>query len=420
MLKRPTSKISAAAFPDHSTNLLLVKQSNLSLLFTLIQKYERISRAQLAEMTQLSPTTVSTLTDELLSKRLIRETGAGVSETRGRKPIMLEIRPDGGYVAAAEWMNDRFSLFLYDLQGNEVGGGESIIKDYTQIADLLSRRLDELVAEYGLSAAKLVGLCIGIPGLIDFEHQRVIQSTVLAIERDNNFYEQLQVRYGAMPIMLGNQSSFYAYAEQAYGAAKAYKDMIFIDSNVGIGAGFLLDGKIFTGSRGLGGEIGHMTIDRHGPRCKCGNRGCLELMAGLPAILNKLQFAILSGRATSLQPQLETNPIPAIRSAFEQGDLLVVEVLDEMARDLAFGITNVVHLINPEAVMIGGRITQLGDAFLRLLQDAVAEKLPHIPPDKLAVRYSELQEDAVTRGASRYLLDQIGSNLSVLHHVWSE
>jgi len=396
---------------NQTANLQLVKETNITLIFNLIYKHGPISRAELAQKTKLSPTTVSSLVEELLDGSMIIETGAGETTTSGRKPIMLEINPDGGYILSFEMLKDALLCEMYDLKCNDICSYKEKVDDYSIIGKIIIHETEKLLKQNNISEEKLLGICIALPGLIDIENKRVTSSTVIPIDENNDFFSEIKQKFSNIPLFVENQSYLCAYAEKEFGIDEDIENLVFIDINVGIGAGIIIGGNVFKGSFGLAGEIGHITIDMNGPRCKCGNRGCLETMASVPAIIQKIIFAIMSGRDTLVKKVIDNDynriNIGTIKYAIENNDELVMEIMDETAMKLAFGINNVINLYNPQVIVIGGEIAYAGSFFLGKLKDHLhsIELKPNI--DKVKLKYSSLEKNAATLGGARYVLDNI-------------
>lgn len=388
-----------------AANLQLVKMSNLSLVFGLIHQHEKISRAELAHITGLSPTTVSALVDELIIDAMILEVGIGETTVSGRKPIMLEINPSGGYVFGIELTAEGFSVALFNLKGNCVEEITQNIEDYDMLCNILLDVIESTTQAYFEDDKKLLGICIGVPGVIDKAAERVISSTVIPISGCNDFFNAVRRRYPYIPVKMGNESCFCAYSEKV-ALERDVHSLIYIDIDVGIGAGIILDDKIFTGAFGNAGELGHVSIDYNGPQCKCGNRGCLETLANVPVIKEQIQSRLEIG---SYESKLtgENLSLSLIKQALEAGDKLAQEVVSEICMRLAVGINNMINMMNPEAIILGGKITELGDEFLRILRKKI-EKVSFAPNiKKLIIAYSAVSGNAVTRGGARYLLDGI-------------
>jgi predicted NBD/HSP70 family sugar kinase len=394
-----------------SKNQQLIKETNFTYVFNMIYKYRSISRAQLAKITHLSPTTVSSQVDELLQKKLVIETGISKMRTSGRKPIMLNINENGYYVVSIEMKEEGFDCCLYNLLCKKVDERRHGVKDFLYIYDELLGAVTEILKESHIPEDKLIGITIGVPGLIDYENQHIISSTVVPIEGNNDFFEKLQSRFHAIPVFMENESNLCAYAEKAFGNDGNIRNLFYIDVGKGIGGGIILDGNMYRGSFGLAGEIGHISIDFNGPRCKCGNKGCLEIMANIPSIIQKVIFEIMSGRETTIK-EVSKNDLNKINTdvisyAAEMGDKLALEVIKENAGKLAFGINNVINLFNPQTIVIGGEVTKYGLSFLEEVKRQLheIELKPNIP--KINVRYSKLKENACTLGGACYMLDTI-------------
>ena len=377
------------------SNLQTMKQANLSLLFGLIHRHGTVSRAELANITGLSPTTVSSLVDEMLDRGLLLQTGAGPSETSGRKPIMLEVNPRGGLVAGIELMDGGFSLELFDFLGNSILFQSVHARDYSNIGDAIIQNLDKVLEKLKVSQEKIAALCIGVPGIIDTAAGRVIQSTVIPIDPENNFFDRLQDHYASSSVVMGNESHFCAYFEKS-GMEQDVKSLIFIDIDIGIGAGIILNNQIFEGAFGNSGEFGHISIDMNGPVCKCGKRGCMETLASIPAIVRRASDAV--GRELSFDE---------LRALYQKKDGVILTVLEDAANKLAYGINNVINMLNPEAVIIGGKITALGEDFLELVRARLYAISLAPGVNRIILKYSQTVGNPVTKGCARFMLDRI-------------
>ncbi|HHV97714.1 MAG TPA: ROK family transcriptional regulator [Clostridiaceae bacterium] len=408
-----------------AANQQLIKKTNLTLIFNLINKYGSISRAELAHVTGLSPTTVSSLAEELIRHDIIFETGEGNTTTSGRKPIMLEVNPNGGYISSIEINEKGYVFSLYNLKCNLVIEKKIEITEYNKIGFLIIRTIEETLLELKIPEEKLFGICLGVPGLIDIVNNRITTSTIVPIDENNDFYEHIKNRFDGITIFLGNESWFSAYAEKEFGTDVNVNNLVFIDINTGVGAGIIVDGKIFTGSQGLAGEIGHMTIDMNGPLCKCGNRGCLETMISIPAIAESIISKTGYESSSKSSPYISitddctksSSQIDFIQKAYYGNNSIAREVVDLAAKRLAFGITNIVNFINPEIVVIGGEITKLGEEFLEKIKYYMKDIQLKPNRGKVELKYSTLKGNTVTLGGAKYILDNI-LNPGILLHTY--
>ncbi|NMB95188.1 MAG: ROK family protein [Clostridiaceae bacterium] len=396
-----------------AANQQLVKETNLALIFNLISKYGPVSRAELAHITGLSPTTVSSLAEELINNDIIIETGEGTTTTSGRKPIMLEVNPNGAYIFSIEINERGYICSLYNLKCNEVIEKKVNIIEYDEIGSSIIRTMEETLHDLNIPEEKLYGICLGVPGLIDLDNNRVTTSTIVPIDESNDFYTCIKERFEGVLVFLGNVSWFSAYAEKEFGTDISINNLVFIDINTGVGSGIIINGKIFKGSLGLAGEVGHMSVDMNGPLCKCGNRGCLETMVSIPAIAqsiaSKASYELSSVLGKNISGGLTKNSslIDIIQEAYYNNNLIVREIVDITAKRLAFGITNIVNFINPEFIVIGGEITKLGTLFLEKIKFYMKDIQLKPNKGKIELKYSTLKGNTVTLGGAKYILDNI-------------
>ncbi len=393
-------------------NQQLIKEVNKELVFSHINCCGQISRAEIAKRTGLSPTTVSSLVDELIRSGFVIETGtkSNSSGGSGRKPIMLEIDPKGGYVLSVEITENGFKCCLYDLTCREVMSGRSVLGDFTLLGRELADAMESICGKVPGSRDKLIGIIAGVPALIDTDSGRIISSTVIPVNPDSDFADNIREIYPDIPVIVENESFLCAYAEKEYGSGKLAKDLVFIDIGTGIGAGIIIDGRIYTGAYGLAGEIGHMTVDVNGVKCKCGSRGCFEVTASVNAMIQKVIYGLMSGRETLVRNYIKNDinklDIDAISHAAARNDRFILEIADEMARLVAYGINNIINIFNPQVVVIGGEMTKLGDVMLDRIREE-AGKIGIAPNrNRTEIVFSVLSDKAATLGGARYILDR--------------
>jgi predicted NBD/HSP70 family sugar kinase len=168
------------------------------------------------------------------------------------------------------------------------------------------------------------------------------------------------------PVSLNNDAELGALGEWAYGSGRGERFLVYIKVGTGVGSGLLLDGRIYTGVTGCAGEIGHITLRDNGPRCACGNHGCLEALAGGWAIARNGQQAVKSGRRTHLATVDPVESITALHvaEAARSGDLISQQIMAEAGDYLGSAIASIVNLINPRLVVVGGGVAQMGDLLL--------------------------------------------------------
>jgi len=219
--------------------------------------------------------------------------------------------------------------------------------------------------------------------------------------RDVPVRELLEPRVGC-PVYLLNDVRAATLGELTFGHGRGAGTMAFFAVGTGIGGGVAIDGRLRLGPLGAAGELGHQTILPNGPRCGCGNRGCLETLAAGPAIAAEGVRLMLSGLAPKLYALVDGDPgrvtTGEMAAAAESGDANVAEAIVRAAEYLGIGVANVVVVIHPDLVVLGGGVAQIGDLLLNTVRRVVRERVGMFPTDGVRVVGSALGENAGTLG----------------------
>jgi predicted NBD/HSP70 family sugar kinase len=381
----------------------IVKETNSKQIFDLIFENEGISRIEISKITGLSRATVSMLVDDLVEVGLINVLGEGDSNSSGRKPIMLEINKDRFQIITLSMNKETLRYSLRDLKGGEIdaflqsvvykkGCGKKIWKD-------IKNKSPHLDTE------KLLAVCVAIPARID-NSEKIINLSILDIQKNCDLLTELKEMRPALPLIVGNQSSAYAYAEYKYVYNSKIDTMIYFAISEGIGAGILMNGRVFTG------EIGHMTIDPEGPFCTCGKRGCVESLVSKAVLLREFEKILRKNKDSRLYKLCDGDGANIhyknIRIALEGKDRETVDVADRLAGKIAYCISNVICMFSPEEIAVGGGIEELGQTFL----DMIISKI-EIPGSNginsvknMHIGYSRAGPNSESKGLFRYFLDK--------------
>lgn len=383
----------------------IIKETNFKRVFSLIEKNDGISRAEIASLTGLSPTTVSSLAEEMVSMSLIFEAGPGELPTSGRKPILLKVNPKGACIVAVDLQPGGFNLGCFDLTCHPIH--EIYIKkeDFKDLGVAISKETENLVKKCGYKKEELLGICIGAPGIIDRKMHRIVSSTILPIDKSIDFYTEITKSFPGIEIDLMNESSLSAYTEIEFNAElKGIQNLLFIDVHDGIGAGIIINGKIYEGADSLAGEFGHISIDVNGPLCKCGSRGCLEVMANIPALVKDVETA--HGKILVDDSSVGYDKRFSIIADGYTNEGRFLDEVNSIANYLAYGINSAVNLMNPGAVVIGGRITDMGLGFLEKIKK-VTRKISLYKKREIKILLSQYNGNPVTAGGARHIFNKI-------------
>jgi glucokinase len=182
----------------------------------------------------------------------------------------------------------------------------------------------------------------------------------------------------SLPVVVGNDANSAALAEQRFGAGQGIADLIYITVSTGIGGGIIVDNRLLLGALGFAAEVGHQTLEAHGPRCNCGNVGCLEALAAGPAIARCAKEFIKTGIGTSIADlvggDLDRVTAKVVNQAAQAGDPIAIELFRQAGFYIGVGIVNLLHLFNPSLIIIGGSVTKAGDLLFEPIRATVRER----------------------------------------------
>lgn len=379
------------------------RDHNTRLVFRAIYDDGAISRAELARRTKLTRTTVSTVVGELIERGLIEETGAG-QFSGGRLPIMLRVADDARVVLALRMDTASIAGATIGLRG-QIHQRVSVPVPDHQVETLvaaLSQAIDALMAR---EQRPILGIGLGMPGVVDTTRGLIRRAVNFGL-RDLPLRRILQARY-TCPVYLGNEVHLATLAEYAFGAGAPGGNLIAINAGVGIGAGIVLRGDLFHGDSFSAGEIGHVVVAEDGPLCKCGNYGCLEAIAGIPAILGAVRELALADRGAYLHHRAAAPggiDLADVGEALAAGDPGTIAVITRVGDLLGVAVANAVGLLNIERVVVTGPLAALGQPLRRAIADSFTRRVLSSMADGTHIEILPENADAVLLGASALLL----------------
>jgi len=281
-------------------------------------------------------------------------------------------------------------------------GAEAVVQRMAEAADQVRR--DANVAWNGVGA---VG--IGSPGVLDLKGGTVLISPNLVCLQGTNLRGAVERSLGVegLPVVLENDANAAAYGEKWAGAGSDVNTLIMFTLGTGIGGGIILDGRIWHGTHGFAGELGHMSIVADGAPCGCGNRGCVEAYASASAMVRRLREAIEAGAESSLGKRLDSGePVEGkhVYEAAVAGDAAAQGIIEETGRFLGVAATNVIHIFNPELVLFAGGMTGAGDMLLNPIREEAEARTFEAAFQRARVAFAELGNDAGLIGAAGWAL----------------
>jgi glucokinase len=288
--------------------------------------------------------------------------------------------------------------FLKGACVNPAGKVESRLHEKVEkdTLEALLAQLDRAVRSLaGPSGARAVG--VGIPGIVEQSTARVFVAPNVPSLNGYALGEDFAKRVG-MPVFADNDANAAALAEAWLGAGRGSDRQMFVSLGTGIGAGIILDGRIWAGASGYAGEIGHIQVDPNGLKCGCGSRGCVETIAGIPGWVRRAQAALAHETSALTGQDLEPKTIVA---AAEAGDAVAIRVVDEAAEALGVGIGAALNLLNLDRVVLGGGVAAAGEFLIGRIREAVRRRTFAQVFSDCTFKPAELSGDAGVIGAAR-------------------
>jgi len=308
----------------------------------------------------------------------------------GRRASQVTLNPDAGIVAGVDFGNRHMRVAVADL-AHEVLAEERVVLPQGHLAADGVRRcavmVKELVARAGRSVDQLLGMAVGLPGPIVAGAGRLGSATILPGWADVDVAAAFEATLH-VPVAVDNDANLGALAESLWGRGRGLRDFAYLKISTGIGAGLVLNGRLYRGSQGTAGEIGHTTIDEDGPVCRCGNRGCLETFAAAPALLDLLRGSY--GAEFTLEDLLRLSA---------GGDIGCRRVIADAGRHIGVAVANLCNLISPRLVIVGGELASAGDLLLNAIRESMARRAVAITAQRTEVVTGALAERTAVLGA---------------------
>jgi len=281
-------------------------------------------------------------------------------------------------------------------------GPQSVIKRVLSM-------IDHLLSLRNLDPSQLDSISIAAAGAIDIEKGLVTLSPNLPGWRDIPLRDMVGEKYGVNTFLI-NDASAAALGEHYFGAGKGINNLVMLTVGTGIGGGIIINGKLYSGPSGSAGEIGHMTIDVNGPKCSCGNIGCLERLVSGTAVAEEAIRRLSQGEKSSLAEfgggKIKSITAEKVSLAAQNGDSLALEVISKAATYLGIGLVNLVNIFNPEMIIIGGGLAKVGDLLLEPARRVVRERAFQLSTRLVRIVPDQLGDDAAVLGAAIFARQQ--------------
>ena len=385
-------------------NLNDVQEINRGLVIWLLRRTRTCSRAELSKISGLKQATITNIINDFIDWGIVRETGI-IEGCKGRRSIGVSLDTDNHRVMGIRLTRNCFAVGLFDLFGSQ----EEIVLeriDITEGAPVVLQRIVAVVQSVLKKSRKrlVLGVGVAIPG------PYVRSEGKMSLMTEHSGWENVAIDKEIasaidMPVYLEHDAKAGALAEWWLSAQSfEHETMVYVAAGQGIGAGIIIDGQLIRGALGLAGEIGHMSIAFDGPRCACGNCGCLEHYCSAIALVRYAEEAIGDHPDSALA--IDRSFVSIVRAA-NDGDEFALSIVEKAGWYLGFGLVSLVNAYNPHVIVIGDELSQLGAPFLKVIRSTVES---HVLPSvyhSLRIELSSFQIDPVLVGVSTLAVEQV-------------
>lgn len=389
-----------------------IRQRNKLKVLRFVIEKEETTMPEIGKALGISRPTVSTLVDELIKDNYIKILGIGHSTDQGgKRPQLLSFYPRGRGIISVHVGVQLIDVALIDLQANVLFRIREKTKPYDgkdKIVGFIKESISELFKKANTENIPVLGIGVGCLGLVETSTGKIINSVHFQEMNGLNLGELLSERF-CTPVVIDNECHNLALAEKLFGAGKKNRTFISLVTDVGIGAGIIINNQIYRGIDNSFGEIGHTIVNFEGPSCHCGNNGCWELYASSNALLNR---AFQEYEHTTALKSIVSNPghieVCDIVKALELGDEVVRSfAIKELGKYIGLGISNTVNTFNPELVIIHGEMTELGHELKSEIEKWVKEKALPTPAGRVRIIFSDLGANANIIGGGALVISEL-------------
>nr|WP_263324597.1 ROK family transcriptional regulator [Neobacillus sp. Marseille-Q6967] len=374
----------------------LMKSVNKSIILNKIRTSEPISRAQIAKETSLTPPTVSSIVKELIDQGLVRESMLG-SSSGGRKPTLLHINTNAFYVIGLDAGPESVKCILTDLTGEILERTDSQLATpltNEEFIKILKNNIHTILKQSIIDPEKIIGIGVAMHGVVDVEKGMSLIAPILNL-RNIPIKDELAKEFH-LTVRVENDARAMALGESWFGGHGNADSMVAVNIGRGVGAGVVLNGKLYHGAQGIAGELGHMMIDLNGEICECGNPGCLQ--------------TFVSGTAIEKRAEKHLKEKVTGKEIFEyaqKGNQAYIELLKETGKIIGIGLTNLVHLVNPSKIVLGGGVMKSERFIIPAILETIQQRVLSTEARKTEVTVTKLGDDATLYGAVSLLLVEL-------------
>jgi predicted NBD/HSP70 family sugar kinase len=371
-------------------SLEALRERNRMRVIDALRRSGTATRSELSHITGLSRTTVATIVADLQASGLVVEPDGERTGGRGRPAAVLRLDPSAGAALGIDFGHTHVRVAVADLSSTLLGEQSAAVdvdQDAGAALDIAAALVQQVLGDASVDNSRVVGAGMGLPGPFDRGRHMVNSSTILPGWLGVDAAAELGRRIDVQ-VEVDNDANLGALGELTFGAGRGISDSVYVKMSTGIGAGLVLRGALHRGATGIAGELGHVQVQPDGIVCNCGGRGCLQTVASVPTLLAAARAA--HGPELTLQGLIEL---------VEAGDFGARRIVGEAGRAVGRVIADLCNHVNPEAIIVGGDLSAVGEPLLAGFREAIDRHALPGAAEAVEVKAAVLGERAEVLGA---------------------
>jgi len=373
-----------------------LNEINRSGIVKILQQQEVCSRADIARQMGLTQAAISKIVASMIEIGIVEEVGI-ITGSDSRRSIGLRLLADRYQIIGVKFAREMFAMGVFDISGKIYTQTEtkySLEENPQEVISIMKKQLHNMLKKYENVVS--IGLAVPGPYLRDEGHIAVV--TQMSAWHTINFIEEFKEEEFHMPVFIEHDANAGAFAEWFFGDYDpSLRSLAYFLIGEGVGLGIIDRGKLFLGVQGTACEIGHVSMDIHGPRCECGNYGCLEMYSSASALWKKAQKHMEGFPSEKLQSSDACN---AVFEAARAGNQKALDVVRETAEYIGYGCVTVINAYNPDIIIIGDIVSEGGDLLMPIIQEVVKQRVIPELHTRVQIRISNLKVDPTLYGAA--------------------
>ena len=378
-------------------------EMNRSAVVKILQQREICSRADIAKETGLTQAAITKIVAALIEMGIVAEVGF-MRGNGNRRSIGLRLNSEKHQIIGIKFARHVFSVGVFDISGKiyeQTESEYSSLEDRLVVLSAIKKQVRDMLGKY----ESVVAIGLAVPGPYLIEEGRIAVVTQMPAWQDINFIKEFKDEFHK-GVFIVHDANAGALAEWWFGNhTRPLHTLVYFLLGEGVGAGVIERGNLLLGAQGTACEIGHVSVDVHGPRCECGNYGCLEMYCSVPAMLKKAQQYI--PECIPKKWERSYDACNTIFDAARDGNQKALDIVHELAEYIGYGCVTLINSYNPDVITIGDSLSQGGDLMLPIIQDVVKQRVICELYDKVQIKITDLKVDPTLYGAAARATDKV-------------